>query len=1263
MAEARWQQIEEVFQQALDLTAPERERYLDEACRNDAELRQQVERLIASYEKAGSFIENPPEGLESTVSLEGDPELPSAFLVGRRLGAYRILREIGRGGMGAVYLAERADDAFRKRVAIKLIKRGMDTDYVLRRFRNERQILASLDHPNIAHLLDGGTTDDGLPYFVMEYIEGEPINQYCDKRRYSVADRLRLFQRVCAAVDYAHSNRVLHRDIKPGNILVTADGTPKLLDFGIAKLLNPELSEQTVESTVTAMRLMTPEYASPEQVSGQQLTPASDVYSLGVLLYEMLTGARPLRFANRAPYEIARAICEEEPERPALLLDRLSRGAPASLEVIARDRGVSPEELIIGVSGNLDSVVMKSLQKDSRLRYSTAEQVSRDIEKHLAGLPVSASFEISPDRRDPDTGEAKTTTRSLAVLPFRRFQAGARDDHEDTDSRFLGIGLADALITRLGQIRRIAVRPTGSVIKYAGIDSDPLAAAIDLAVDYVLDGHMLPLGERIRVTAQLTRVEDRSLMWAAQFDESLTDILALQDSISDRVAHSIIPQLTSEERQQLAKRGTDNPDAYEAYMRGRYYWHTYTEEGLAKAIIYFYDAIALDPAFALAYTGVADYHNWLGIYGVLPPEECFAAAKAMSAKAIDLDDRLAEAYASLGFAVWAYDWNFDESAKLFDRALELNPNYPQAHEWYSHVHASRGHLEKAIRHMRRAVQLDPRSPSLAVMCAFCLKNVGRYEEALAELRRALDLDPNNYLAMQGFGDVGPPLGMFDEAVAQCRKAVELSGRSTITLWTYGVVLARAGAKEGAAGAENVREAREILNEMEEIVSRRYVPPYYLASLYAALGDKERAFEWLDKSLAARDHWLMSLGPDRSFNQMRNDPRFDQFVKRIAAARAEPLSRQPDQAVDGLHQTPAVQTASRLPVRGAILAAGVLILGVVIFALIKWPPRSPDGAGGLSTTFPRRLTNHPADDRRPRASPDGAKIVFSSNRDGRPEIYIMDSKGGDAQRLTFNSVEDTAPAWSSDGEKIAFDHVTAPRLESDIYVMDADGANQTNLTSAPGYDTRPAWSPDGKRITFASNRGAVVAENFDIYVMNADGTDLVRLTSDPEWENDPVWSPDGTRIAFTRVVRGGSFEIVVMNSDGSNAVNITRNPAQDNVPAWSPDGKRIAFSSTRNSGASEIRALYVVNVDGSELKRIAGTAGMANEPSWMPDSRRVVFQTNFDGNYEIYETSVDLDPGLDPASVNVEKEPRSIAAGATKRSARSNVAHRLDPARR
>src|SRR6266568_242051 len=407
MTPERWREIREVLYEALELASRERTAYLDRACATDQALRREVESLLASSKEARSgFLESPslahamlPERVE-----------PEDAMNGRRLGVYQLVSRVGQGGMAGVFLAVRADGEFRRQVAVKLILPGLNSDDVLKRFRNERQTLASLDHPNIIKLLDGGSTPEGAPYLVMDYVEGSPIDEFCDQQKLSVEGRLRLFGEVCEAVEYAHQKRVIHRDLKPSNILVTAEGVPKLLDFGIAKVLEP--AARTLSVTETSTRCMTPAYASPEQVRGRTVTPATDVYSLGVVLYELLTGHRPYRLKEHTPAEIERAICEQEPETPSTAVSRAEPHhppAPSSERRGARvgssadlssksaafplDSVVEPrrrENLRRRLRGDLDNIVLKALRKDPERRYQSAQELAQDIERHLTHLPILA---------------------------------------------------------------------------------------------------------------------------------------------------------------------------------------------------------------------------------------------------------------------------------------------------------------------------------------------------------------------------------------------------------------------------------------------------------------------------------------------------------------------------------------------------------------------------------------------------------------------------------------------------------------------------------------------------------------------------------------------------------------------------------------------------------------------------------------------------------------------------------------------------------
>lgn len=1243
MNKERWQQVEEIFNVVVDLPPVERESYLKKSCGEDAALRKDVEKLLKADEQAENFIESPVPMSHITRFFETTVmEAQSEIMSGRIIGQYKLLREIGRGGMGAVFLAERADKEFYQRVAIKLIKRGMDTDFILKRFRNERQILANLNHPNIARLLDGGTTDDGLPYFVMEYIEGKPVTRYCDAKRLTLDERLKLFRQVCAAIVNAHQNLVIHRDIKPGNILVTDGGVLKLLDFGIAKILNPELAHDTIEPTATAVRLMTPEYASPEQVRGEKITPASDQYSLGVLLYELITGHRPYRLKNYLPHEVARVICEEDPDRPSTAISRIEEivGAdkrPEFLtpELVCRNRNTTPETLRSAISKGLDDIVMQALNKDLNKRYESVEEFSADILRYLKGEPVRAArYTPTTDSNETYKPVEVKEQNSIAILPLKVLRLSSIDDTDG--SNFLGVGLADALITRLSNIKSLTVRPTASVMKFSGDGADALAAGKELRVNFVLDGRMVQAGERVRVTVQLINIKTQAPQWAAQFDENLTDILSLQDVLSEQVAHEIIKNLSGAELAQLTKRGTDNAEAYEKYLRGRFHWHSYTEDGLAKAIRYFYEAIALDPNFAAAYSGVADYHTWLGMISVLQPTECFLAAKEAATKALELDDKLAEAHASLALVTWAYDWDLEKSGRHFKRAIQLNKNYTQAHEWYTYYLASQGRFDEAVREMKYALDIDPQSPQLHLMMGSVLHSARRFEEGARYIERAAELEPDNYLTLQAFGWLYPPLGKAREALAPCRKALNLSTNSPITILSLAHILIKLGETE---------EPKELLKRMHALEEHRFVSACNFAVFYAELGDNDKAFEYLNKMIDQREYWSQWLRVGPRFDPMRDDPRFAKVLERVkplekdtGAVRSSKtqIINTADEVTDDAVKVDTVEQVvplaelkkeekeTRVPFyrRFSFPEWIVVTLSAVAFVLIvlhiysQFRPSAPTGKA-------QRLTNNPATDMYPRVSPDGNKILFISARDGNSEVYIMNIDGSDVKRLTYNSTFEGFATWFPDGNKILVE--TASPISSsknDFWIMNADGSNQTKIPRNEMHSSRPSVSPDGKQIAFASADDGKGPYDFNIWVMNVDGSNIRKLTDYYEFDSDPAWSPDGKQIAFIRATERGAFDIMIMNADGSNQKNITNTrEVQETLPAWTPDGKQFAFArslyDTRNN-----MEIWVMNVDGSNKRQITNSPEADTDPTWLPDNKRLVFQSKRDGNEEIYLVNTD-----------------------------------------
>ena len=1249
MTSERWYEVKEIFAAALEHSTAERAAYLDKVCSGDDTLRREVESLLASHEQAGEFIESPAVSTDTTLPALEDED----HEIGRRIGAYRIVKEIGRGGMGSVYLASRDDEEFERRVAVKLIRRGMEIDFIVRRFRNERQILANLDHPYIARLLDGGTTEDGLPYFIMEYVDGQPIHRYCEARNLPVSDRLRLFRKVCSAVQYAHQHQVIHRDLKPGNILVITEGAPKLLDFGIAKLLDPDVAPNTVEPTL-GFRMMTPAYASPEQLRGEPGTAASDIYSLGVLLCELVTGRRPER-----------------------------SGAVLRTETV--------------LAGGLENVIAKAMREEPALRYASVEEFAEDIRRFAEGHPVSALPAPSPGASP--TQETRTTTgpRSIAILPFQAISP------EDKSDEYLGVGIADALITRLSNIRRITVRPTSSVLRYASGAYDLLAAAHDLDVHYILDGRIRRAGDRVRVTVQLVRSRDGAPLWAAKFDENFTDILNLEDSLSENVAQALIERLTEDERGLLRKHGTDNPKAYQAYLKGRYYWSQLTEEGLAKALLSFSEALALDPKFAQAQAGLADYHNWLAIWSVLPPAECFAAAQDAALKALDLDPALAEAHAALAFLTWNYEHNFEASARGFHRAIELNPDYAPAHQWYAYLLSTQGRHDEALASMERASALDPLSPMTAVVGAFLCYVARRPDRALEEAQRALHLDPRHFMVHDIFAWVYSQMGMHPEAVAASEKALTLAPNDPVALWTSALTLGSAG---------RAAEAREYLRRLLELSQVRYVSAYYVALIYSVLGDIQLALEWLERAFERRDAWFLWMAVEPRLDIVRREARFKSLEQQIrwrdsdrpVTAPLPPLT--PVRSASSDSQI--VARRRRITAREYVVTAvtGVILVAVFGMLLLRSTPPfenikitklgtdgnaasaaiSPGGRyfaythdeGGKLAIWIRQVAVAASVRVVPASeayygglvfSADGAYLYYSAydrNDMMHGAVYQVPSLGGPPRKLIADV--QTPITLSPDGKRAAFVRANAQNAQSDLIIASLDSAGEQKLASfrhperfTP--DSAPSWSPDGKLIAAAVDRSDAHGHYVDLITIHVkDGTQRTLPSQRWQFVERMSWLPNGSGLllvgqdpesTFQQIwevpARGGKpfkvtndlndyigisvtadsrqlttlqFQVLaniwlVPKGEGRSARPITSGAGRYYDLTWTPDGRILC-----SSDASDAVDIWSRTPDGSAPRQLTSGGRRNYGAAASPDGKYVVFHTNRTGTWNVWRMDGD-----------------------------------------
>ena len=737
---------------------------------------------------------------------------PPAPLASALTGRYRIERELGRGGMATVYLA--GDEKHGRQVAIKVLRPELTASVDAGRFLREIGIAARLAHPHIVPLLDSGEAA-GLLYYVAPYVSGGSLRDRLRSGALSLADAVRVAREVGAALDYAHRQGLVHRDVKPENILF-AEGLALLSDFGIARAAGDSRGSG---STSAGIVVGTPQYMSPEQASGDPaIDSRSDLYGLACVVYEMLAGQPP--FASGP----ARAIMASQ-----------VTATPPPL------RAVRPE-----TPPSVERALVRALAKNPDERFATASEF-------VAALAA------------PDTpARVLAATRRVAVLPFVNASP-------DPGNEYLSDGITDELIDALSKVDGLSVSSRTSVFALKGKPQDVRAIGALLDVSAVLEGSVRQAGDRLRITAQLTSTDDGRLLWSQRYDRSLEDVFALQDEIARTIVTTLRGTLFADLAAPRLKRYTDNVAAYSLYLKGRYEWNKRTNEGVVDAIAYFERAIAADPRYALAYTGLSDSYALQLDYRSVPVAEGFAHAKKYARRALELDDTLAEAHASLAWCLFINDWDWDGAGAEFRRAIELDPRYASARQWYAFLLATRGRLDDAVIEAHTALELDPASVSVRRTLGWIYFYARRYEQAIHHLSRAIPMNPVADETLRVLGLCLALHGNLGEAERVLREALALPSAGTYTAASLGYVLGRAGRRA---------EAERVLGELMARGERDYVSPVAFATLHLGLGNWDAALDWAERCYDERRGWLAYLRVNPLLDPLRGKPRFEALVRKM-----------------------------------------------------------------------------------------------------------------------------------------------------------------------------------------------------------------------------------------------------------------------------------------------------------------------------------------------------------------------------------------------
>jgi serine/threonine-protein kinase len=898
MKPERWLQIEELCQAVLDRTEEQRASFLDSRCAGDEALRREVESLLRYQEPAHNFIEAPALEVAARV-VAADQARP---LISDRMSHYRVLSLLGAGGMGKVYLAE--DINLNRRVALKLLPLEFTRNAGrVRRFNQEARALSTLNHPNIVTIYEIGEVED-THYIATEFIDGQTLRQQMNNETISLRDAIEVAAQVASALAAAHDYGVVHRDIKPENIMVRKDGLVKVLDFGLAKLPEAEADDCTETGAVMG----TVRYMSPEQARGLNLDARSDIFSLGVVLHEMLSGKSPFPGATTA--DVIAAIATQEPPpipqyRPEApeALDELKRIFTLSLQKERTERYQTAREMLADLKRVKQRLEIEvELKRDA----ATGDNASTD-EQNAAEAAVRPT--ISPEnlrpaelygKTEPPGPGHKTTVvlwkrmavmatlmllfittwmflghrpgapaavapiRSLAILPLENLS-------HDPEQEFFADGMTDALITNLAQISSLKVISRTSVMRYKGTRKALPDIAKELNVDGIVEGAVLRSGERARVKAQLVEASTDRHFWARTYASNLSDVIALQNAVARAIVKEIQVKLTPQEQSRLWRTESVDPQAYAFYAKGILFWNKRTGAAVRKGIDYFQEAIKRDPNYALAYAGMANAYMVLTDFPTREEaEKACSKAKAMAKKAIEMDDGLAEAHTALAMNLLFCDWNWAGADTEFRRALDINPNYALAHQAYGQLLHVQGRTNW-VSEVKRADELDPVSLIYAGGGAWYLES-GQYDLYLENVRKKAELDEsfNNGRYTAALGRVYRLKGMYPEAILSYQKDVELSGGAPGSLSELGYTYGVSGKRD---------KAFEILERLKQLSKRRRVKAFQFALVYVGLGEKDRAFDWLQKGFADHDIDPGNLRR-KEMESIRSDPRYAELMRGI-----------------------------------------------------------------------------------------------------------------------------------------------------------------------------------------------------------------------------------------------------------------------------------------------------------------------------------------------------------------------------------------------